>query len=51
VKKMAMQCALESHLIVDSSKLGRVRPMVFASLESFRMVITELGPTAPAALA
>lgn len=51
VKKMAMQCALESHLIVDSSKLGRVRPMVFASLESFRMVITELGPAAPAALA
>ena len=42
-KQKAIAGAMESHLVVDSSKLGKVKPAVFASLDSFRSVVTEQG--------
>lgn len=43
IKKAAIATALESHLVVDASKIGRVRPAVFASLSDFRSLVTEHG--------
>lgn len=42
-KQKAIAGALESHLVVDSSKLGKVKPAVFAPLASFRSILTEQG--------
>jgi DeoR family deoxyribose operon repressor len=42
-KQKAVAGALESHLVIDSSKLGKVKPAVFAPLSSFRSVLTEQG--------
>ena len=47
IKKRAIITALESYLIVDASKIGRVRPAVFAALSDFRSVISESGAAAP----
>ncbi|UTP38293.1 DeoR/GlpR family DNA-binding transcription regulator [Phenylobacterium sp. LH3H17] len=43
VKQKAIENARESFLVIDSSKIGRVRPMYFARASAFRRVITELG--------
>jgi DeoR family transcriptional regulator, deoxyribose operon repressor len=45
IKKAAIATALESHLVVDASKIGRVRPAVFAALSDFRFIISEEGMT------
>jgi DeoR family transcriptional regulator, deoxyribose operon repressor len=42
-KQKAIAGALESHLVVDSSKLGKVKPAVFAPLSAFWSVLTEQG--------
>jgi DeoR family deoxyribose operon repressor len=42
-KQKAIAGATESHLVVDSSKFGKVKPAVFAPLASFRSVLTEQG--------
>ena len=34
---------MESYLVVDGSKIGRVRPAVFAAISDFRAVISEAG--------
>ena len=43
VKQKAMAGALERHLVVDSSKLGRIRPAYFATLDAYDSLITEAG--------
>jgi DeoR family transcriptional regulator, deoxyribose operon repressor len=49
-KQKAIAGALESHLVVDSSKLGKVKPAVFAPIASFRSILTEQGPRTIGAL-
>lgn len=41
IKQMAIQRAVESYLIVDSSKIGKVRAAHFAELGEFREVISD----------
>jgi DeoR family transcriptional regulator, deoxyribose operon repressor len=43
IKQAAIATALESHLVVDASKIGRVRPAVFAALAEFGFLISENG--------
>ena len=43
IKQKAITGATERHLVVDSSKLGKVRPAYFATLDTFDTVITENG--------
>lgn len=43
VKQKAIAVASESHLVVDATKLGVIKPAVFARLADFRSVITEKG--------
>jgi len=43
IKQKAIAGALESHLVVDSSKFGKIKPAVFAPLDSFRSILTEQG--------
>jgi DeoR family deoxyribose operon repressor len=50
IKKAAIATALVSYLVVDASKIGRVRPAVFAALSDFRSIISEQGVTEPTAL-
>ena len=40
VKQAAMRIALQSHLLVDSSKFGQVRPAPFARIDQFDSIIT-----------
>lgn len=53
IKQKAMAGALERHLVVDSSKCGKIRPAFFARLEQFDTVVTEAGvrPAAQSAAA
>jgi len=44
VKQAAMEVALESHLLIDASKLGKVQPAAFATLDQFDSVIVSPGP-------
>ena len=50
IKQKVIQGAIESHLVVDSSKFGKVRPAYFAKLDQFASIITEAGMQDPAAL-
>lgn len=43
VKQKAMAGAIERHLVVDASKLGKVRPAYFAKIDAFDTLITEDG--------
>jgi DeoR family deoxyribose operon repressor len=43
IKQAAMDCAVESHLVVDASKLGQVRAVRFAQVADFDSIITEQG--------
>jgi len=43
VKQAAMSSARHSFLVVDSSKLGRIRPAAFARLDAFEEVLTDGG--------
>lgn len=43
IKQQAMAVALNSFLVVDESKFNRLRPAVFAKIESFTSIITENG--------
>ncbi|MDE1180454.1 DeoR/GlpR family DNA-binding transcription regulator [Paraburkholderia sp.] len=45
IKQAAMESAVESHLVVDQSKLGKVKAVRFSQLDAFNSVITELGQT------
>jgi DeoR family transcriptional regulator, deoxyribose operon repressor len=45
-KQKAIAGAIESHLVIDSSKLGVVKPAVFAPLSAFRSILTEQGAKA-----
>ena len=47
IKQKAIELSLESHLVIDSSKFGIVKPAYFARLSDFRTVITEAGGSAP----
>jgi DeoR family transcriptional regulator, deoxyribose operon repressor len=44
VKQAAMASAVERHLVVDASKLGKVKAVRFSQLDEFDSVITERGP-------
>jgi len=50
IKQAAMACAVESHLVVDSSKFGQVRAVHFAQVGDFDSIITEQGQQLRAAL-
>ena len=41
VKQKAIASAGESYLVADSSKLGKVKPAVFAPLAAFKAILTE----------
>ncbi len=41
IKQMAIERALEAHLVVDSSKFGKVRPAHFAQVSAFASVISD----------
>ena len=43
IKQAAMASAVESHLVVDSSKFGQVRAVHFAQAGDFDSIITEQG--------
>ncbi|HYD99065.1 MAG TPA: DeoR/GlpR family DNA-binding transcription regulator [Alphaproteobacteria bacterium] len=47
VKRKALATALEAHLVVDASKIGRVKPAVFAAVGDFRSIVTEGGSGPP----
>ncbi|MGH6892017.1 MAG: DeoR family transcriptional regulator [Dongiaceae bacterium] len=47
IKQKAISGAIECHLVVDSSKFGKVKPAVFAQLGAFRSVLTESGALTP----
>lgn len=42
-KKRAMAAAARSYLVADSSKLGRIRPAFFGTLDEFDALVTEDG--------
>lgn len=42
IKQKAMSCAVERHLVVDSSKIGKVTAAFFAKIDDFDSIITEL---------
>ena len=44
VKQKAMAIAQKNLLVIDSSKLGRVKPAFFARADAFDIVYTEQGP-------
>ncbi|MGD0563775.1 MAG: DeoR/GlpR family DNA-binding transcription regulator [Roseiarcus sp.] len=41
IKRKAMSCAVERHLVVDSSKIGKVVAAFFARIDDFDSIITE----------
>ncbi len=41
IKQKAMSCAVERHLVVDSSKIGKVMAAFFARVDDFDSIITE----------
>lgn len=43
VKQQAIAVASESHLVVDSTKIGIIKPAVFARLTEFSSMVTERG--------
>jgi DeoR family transcriptional regulator, deoxyribose operon repressor len=43
LKQAAMESAVESHLVVDSSKFGVVKAVRFSKVEDFTSIITEKG--------
>lgn len=43
VKRAVLDRAIQSFLVIDSSKIGQVKPAHFAAAKSFTAVITELG--------
>jgi DeoR family deoxyribose operon repressor len=45
IKQAAMASAVERHLVVDSSKFGKVKAVRFSQLDDFDSVITESGQT------
>ncbi|MFP3554162.1 DeoR/GlpR family DNA-binding transcription regulator [Paraburkholderia sp. SIMBA_049] len=49
LKQAAMAAAVESHLVVDSSKFGVVKAVRFSKVEEFASVITEKGQQVAAA--
>ncbi|WP_159716124.1 DeoR/GlpR family DNA-binding transcription regulator [Geminicoccus flavidas] len=49
VKRAAMENALVSYLVADSSKFGRLTPAYFADLASFAAIVTEAGIRKPPA--
>lgn len=49
VKQKVISLARESYLVIDRSKIGKLKPAFFAPMSAFRSVITEEGETALAA--
>ncbi|KXF75753.1 DeoR family transcriptional regulator [Paramesorhizobium deserti] len=43
VKQKAISLAQKSYLVVDSSKIGKLKPAFFAPLDAFQAIITEEG--------
>lgn len=46
IKQKAIATALESHLVIDSTKFTLVKPAYFAKLADFKTIITEAGMSA-----
>lgn len=49
VKQAAIRCATESHLLIDQSKLGKLRPAFFSPLDAFSQIVVG-GTAVPAGL-
>ncbi|WP_448953289.1 DeoR family transcriptional regulator [Labrys neptuniae] len=49
IKQKVIAVARESYLVVDSSKLGKLRRAYFAPIQAFKAIITEHGETVEAA--
>jgi DeoR family deoxyribose operon repressor len=45
VKQKVLSLARESYLVVDSSKIGKLKRAFFAPMSAFKAIITELGET------
>ena len=45
IKQMAMARAIESHLVIDASKFGKVRPAHFAETTAFASIISDRAET------
>jgi DeoR family deoxyribose operon repressor len=45
IKQAAMASAVERHLVVDESKLGKVKAVRFSQLDEFDSIVTEAGQT------
>lgn len=45
IKQAAMASAVERHLVVDQSKIGKVKAVRFSRLDEFDSIMTELGQT------
>ncbi len=45
VKQKVISLAQKSYLVVDSSKIGKLKPAFFAPIEAFQSIITEAGET------
>lgn len=50
IKQKAMSLARENYLVVDRSKIGKLKPAFFAPMGAFRSVITEEGESAMGAI-
>jgi DeoR family deoxyribose operon repressor len=48
VKQKVLTLAKESHLVIDSSKIGKLKRAFFASMGAFKTIITEEGERAAA---
>jgi DeoR family deoxyribose operon repressor len=47
IKKQVLASAVESHLVIDSSKVGQIQPAFFARASDFRTIISETGLLEP----
>lgn len=44
MKRTAIACAAQSYLVIDGSKVGKVKPAYFAACPEFEAIICERGP-------
>ena len=44
MKRTAIACAAQSYLVIDGSKVGKVKPAYFAACSDFEAIICEHGP-------
>lgn len=50
VKRKVISLARERYLVIDKSKIGKLKPAFFAPIDAFRSIITEDGETTPGSI-